>query len=271
MTERDPLVIREEQNGVGFIRLNRPDRLNALDRVTLQEFGQAVAWATRQDTVRCVVIEGRGRAFCAGADVKDWSERIEASASDDGAGGSEDREFGLLNDQIITSLYHLPKPVIAAIRGPAVGMGLDIALAADIRIAATDARMAVRYIRIGVVPDFGGTFLLPRLVGLTRATELAMTGRFFDAAQADAMGMITEVVEPEDLEAATERWAGLLASGPPIALRLLKRNLRESLSTSFETSLWNETVAHQICSASEDMKEGVLAMAQKREPRFVGH
>jgi 2-(1,2-epoxy-1,2-dihydrophenyl)acetyl-CoA isomerase len=270
MAGNDTLVRYEERGGIGEIRFNRPERLNAIDSRTLQDFGRAIAWATQTDSVRCVIITGEGRAFSAGADVKDWSERLEGEAEPDGA-ASSDHTFAYLNDQIITSLYRLPKPVIAAINGPAVGMGLDIALAADLRVAATDAKMAVRYIRIGVVPDFGGTFLLPRLVGMTKATELAMTGRFFDAAEADAMGMLNEVVEPDELDAAARRWARLLADGPPVALGLLKRNLQDSLSTSFDASLRNETLAHDICASTNDMREGVLAMAQKREPNFVGN
>jgi enoyl-CoA hydratase/carnithine racemase len=250
----------EESNGVATITLNRPERLNALDFPSVDELSRALDYAAGSEQARCVVITGAGRAFCAGADVKNWSDRINT-------GRSESRPI----DRAPSDLFHFPKPVIASVNGVAVGMGLDIALAADLRVASTNARFGSAYIRVGIVPDFGGTFLLPRIVGLTKATELILTGRIIDAEEADQVGLLTELVSPDELSAATARWASLLAAGPTVAIGAAKENIRLGLSESFESSHLRERVATKLCMTTADHHEGVTAAAERRQPQFVGH
>jgi 2-(1,2-epoxy-1,2-dihydrophenyl)acetyl-CoA isomerase len=255
-------------DGIATITFARPERMNALDYAAEAELLEALELADADNAVRAVVITGQGRAFCAGADVKQWSDRLTGEGDE---ASIDNQTFQRLNERTVTTLFNFPKPMIASVNGAAVGMGMDIALAADLRIASSSARFGMLYTRIGTVPDFGGTFYLPRLIGLTKATELILTGRIIDAQEANALGLLNELVPPDELETATLTWARRLASGPTFALSVAKRNLREAVGTTFDVSHRAEVIGHQLCITTDDHREGVAATAEGRDARFIGH
>ena len=259
--ETEPRVLFEvDGRGVATATLNRPQRLNALDTAMLVELDAVLARAWRDASVRCLVLTGAGRGFCAGADVKEWS-----------AGASpEDGDWAQLMHQLMPRLYRMPKPVIAAVNGVAAGAGFDLALAADLRIASTNARFGSVYVNIGFCPDGGASFLLPRAVGAVRAAELIFTGRIIGSEEADRIGLLSTLVEPELFASTVEEWAGRLAAGPTVAIGLAKENLRENATLSLESALRTERRSGELCAATADHAEGLRAVIEKRAPAFVG-
>lgn len=253
----------EENDGIGVATINRPERLNALDLRTLVELDMVFERAQNVPRIRCVVITGSGRAFSAGADVKEWSSG--ESEKDEGADDWTRRAHAFMS-----RVYHLPKPVIAAVNGVAVGAGCDLTLVADLRIASTNARFGEVYVNVGFSPDAGGSFLLPRLIGPTRAAEMIFTGRIIDAQEANQIGLLNQLVEPDDLMPATMELAHKLANGPTVAIGLAKENMRRNAFLGFEDALAVEHRAGTICGATEDHREGLRAAVEKRKPVFKG-
>jgi 2-(1,2-epoxy-1,2-dihydrophenyl)acetyl-CoA isomerase len=172
--------------------------------------------------------------------------------------------------RLMGRLYRIPKPVIAAVNGVAVGAGFDLALVADLRVASTVARFGQVYVRVGFCPDAGGSYLLPRLIGTTKATELIYTGRIIDAQEAHGLGLLNALVEPEQLMPEALALATRLAAGPTVAIGLAKENIRQGMQLSFEDALRNERRAGEVCGRTEDHREGLRATIEKREPVFHG-
>lgn len=255
-------ILWEEQGGVAIITLNRPAALNALNQAHLLELDHAVQRAGFDPGVRSLVITGAGRGFSAGADVKEWGA---ANADDAPSAGWID-----LAHALIMRVYRLPKPVVAAVNGVAVGAGCDLALASDLRVASTAARFGQAYVRLGYCPDAGGSFLLPRLIGEARAMELIYTGRIIDADEADRLGLLNALVEPDNLMPTALALAGRLASGPTIAIGLAKENIRRNATLTIEDALRNERRAGEICGRTEDAREGLAATLARREANFRG-
>jgi 2-(1,2-epoxy-1,2-dihydrophenyl)acetyl-CoA isomerase len=255
-------ILWEQQGGVGIVTLNRPNALNALNRAHLKELNHVVERARFDPSVRSLVITGAGRGFSAGADVKEWGS------------GHEDEEPSAgwidLAHALIMRIYRLPKPVVAAVNGVAVGAGCDMALASDLRVASTNARFGQAYIKLGYCPDAGGSFLLPRLVGEARAMEMIYTGRIIEADEADRIGLLNALVEPEELMPTALELAGRLAKGPTIAIGLSKENIRQNALLNIEDALRNERRAGEICGRTEDAKEGLAATIERREANFKG-
>ena len=256
-------ILWEIEGGVGVATLNRPERLNALDLRTIVELDTVAERAWNNPEIRCLVITGTGRGFSAGADVKEWSSSAEEREPD------EDGWVPRMH-RLMARLYRMPKPVIAAVNGVAVGGGCDLALVADLRIASTAARFGAAYIRVGFCPDAGGSFLLPRLIGPAKAAELIFTGRIIDAPEAQQLGLLNALVEPEELMPTAMEWARRLASLPTVAIGLAKENIHANLDLTFEEALRNERRAGQICGATEDHREGLRATVEKRQPVFTG-
>lgn len=255
-------ILWEQQGAVAIITLNRPDALNALNSSHLRELNDAVARVGYDPAVRSLVITGAGRGFCAGADVKEWDAGYETD---------EPSESWIdLAHALIMRIYRLPKPVVAAVNGVAVGAGCDITLASDLRVASTKARFGEAYIKLGYCPDAGGSFLLPRLIGEARAMEMIYTGRIIDAAEADRFGLLNALVEPEDLLPTALELAGRLAKGPTLAIGLSKENIRQNALLNIEDALRNERRAGEICGKSDDAKEGLAATIERREANFQG-
>jgi len=268
-------VTYDVQNRVGVIKLNRPERLNAMNDVMLNDFSRAIADAAADDAVRAVVIGGHGRAFCAGADFRFKevaAKEVKTHVAEDLRSVHDDMRKGkILNkiqSDITLALTRMQKPTIAMVQGAAAGGGFDIALACDIRVGATDAKFMVAYTQVGVLPDGGGTWLLPRVVGLGRAMEMIYTGEVCDAQEAYRIGILNKMVQPIELEKTTLELATKIANGPPIAHRLNKVMVLKGLNMDLETALQFLTASVFIAVSSEDHKEAINAFVEKRRPVF---
>jgi enoyl-CoA hydratase/carnithine racemase len=256
----EPVLLVLRQGSVATLIMNRPKTRNALDPELLHELALALKAAALDPSVRAVVLTGAGDAFCSGADLKGALGDLEAGADL----GPRIEQF----HELIRSIVNAPKPVIAAVRGPAVGFGADLALACDLRVFSEDAYIQEKFVAIGLMPDGGGSFWLPRLVGLGRALEFLMLGTRIDAAAALALGLANRVVTDERAEA--EAMAHTLAAGPPLALAAIKAAVRESAASSVSQALGREKQGQTELLHSQDFREGVAAWSAKRSPNFQG-
>jgi 2-(1,2-epoxy-1,2-dihydrophenyl)acetyl-CoA isomerase len=249
---------------IGTLTLNRPERLNAFFGTMREEIVGALEELARRDDVRVVIVTGRGRAFCAGADVGYMADLLEREAWEEANALVE------AGRRVITTIVTMPKPVIASLNGPAAGGGANLALACDLRIASEGASIGQTFPRIGLHPDWGGTWLVPRLVGRGRAAELFLLAEMIEAREAERIGLVNRVVPHEELEAATREWAERLARAPALPLALAKESLRLTWDASLSEMLDFEAVAQERCYRSADAREGVRAFVEKRPPRFGG-
>jgi enoyl-CoA hydratase/carnithine racemase len=249
--------------GVATVTLNRPDKLNSFIGHMRRDLAEALEHAGSDADVRVVVITGAGRAFCSGGDVHDIIGEL---FKRDMQGLLE---FTRMTCELVRSIRVLPKPVIASLNGTTAGAGACIALASDIRIASPDAKIAFLFVRIGLAgADMGAAFLLPRVVGLAKATELLYTGDFISALEAERIGLYNRIVRPEELEAETRTLAERLARGPAFALSMTKEMLNREMDTSLDTALEWEAQAQAICMQHPDYREAYEAFVEKREPGF---
>jgi 2-(1,2-epoxy-1,2-dihydrophenyl)acetyl-CoA isomerase len=258
-------LLYEIKDRIATLTLNRPERLNALGGSLRDDLHDAILRASEDDAVRVLVITGAGRGFCSGGDVKSMSERDRA-----GTGSPLREKIAPQRDRTILAMRDCPKPIIAAVNGAAAGAGMNLALACDMRIASTAAKFAQAFVKRGLHPDWGGSYFLPRVVGVAKACELIFTGDTIDAAEALRLGIVNAVVEPEALMPKAYELAGRIAAGPPIAIRLAKRAIYHSLEADLRAALEYETYAQNLCRETEDSKEGVQAFMEKRAPNFRG-
>ena len=254
-----------EAEGIATITLCRPDRLNTFIGHMRRDLAEALEHAGSDRNVRVVVITGAGRAFCAGGDIAFMAELMQRRDAEEFS-----RILGA-GRRVILAIRQMTKPVIAAINGPASGAGCNLALACDLRIAANTATFSQSFAKVGLHPDWGGTYFLPRLVTPNKACEMFFLGETIDAAEAMRLGIVNQVVAPEDLESATQQLAERLRAAPPIALAAAKHAVYMSQSAELEEMLRFETEAQLRCFDSDDGHEGVQAFLEKREPRFTGH
>ena len=255
----------EMRGAVALITLNRPDSLNALTSEVGGDFEAAVTEA-RERGARAIVVTGAGRAFCAGGDLREMQK---IAAQDGRIEAFFDEPLRLLNDCILL-IRQAPLPFIAAVNGAASGGGCNLALACDLVIAAENARFNQAFIKIGLVPDCGGTFILPRLIGWKRAAELMMTGDVITAERALAMGMINAVVPDDELLARALAMAERLAAAPTEAIGRIKELLEASATNDYGEQLELERKAQIKTGLTKDFSEGVAAFIEKRPPKFVG-
>jgi len=259
-----PLVGESRREAVSTLTLNRPERLNALDKSLGQALLDALNGVAKDASVRAVVLTGAGRGFCAGGDVNLLRR---ARERDD---PSEVEDLLKIGKQIVLVIATMPKPVIAAVNGPAAGAGANLALACNMRVASEQASFTQSFARIGLFPDFGATYFLPRMVGPSRAAELMLTAETVQAAEALRIGLVSRVVPHERLASETELLAERLAGGPPIVARGVKHTLWVEDREQLETAL-DEEIRWQItCFRSADCLEGLQAFFEKRTPRFRG-
>jgi 2-(1,2-epoxy-1,2-dihydrophenyl)acetyl-CoA isomerase len=257
-------VLVEVVERVGTLTLNRPDKLNAFAGTMRQEIADAIRALAADDGVRVIVVTGAGRAFCAGADIEYMKQ---LTASDDVAAFRSLVEAGR---EVVTIIRATAKPVIASVNGPAAGGGANMALACDLRIASDRASIGQTFNRIGLHPDWGGTFFLPRIVGASKALELILGGEMVPADEAVRLGLFSRVVPHDKLAAVTRETAVGLAQKPPVALALAKRAIYASDRHTLDDQLDME-LAHQLaCFQSEDAREGLAAFLEKRAPKFRG-
>lgn len=254
-------ILYTKVEGVATITLNRPRQLNALNEQMILELLEAVKKAAEDEEVKVLIITGAGRAFCFGADI---------SAFQQGENSSAPLASNLLPkaQEVIRTLIGMNKPTMAALNGFATGLGLDLALACDLRIAAERAKLGEAFITMGLVPDGGGTFFLPRLVGLAKAAELIFTGEAISSSEAEGLGLINRAVPTPDLEKTVHELALKLAKSPSPALGLAKRLLWKNLQANIDEALFSEAESQKICLESKDHREAVQAYLEKREPVF---
>ncbi|MBI5948788.1 MAG: enoyl-CoA hydratase [Chloroflexi bacterium] len=263
------VVLYDVQDAVATITLNRPESLNSMSAELLDRLVEAGTAAAADPTVRCVVITGAGRAFCAGGDVKGMAADNSAPRQGGSGAGSG---LGRLRDQeeISRLLYEMPKPTIAAVNGHAVGAGLSVALAADIRIASENAKFGTAFARVGFSGDFGGTWLLQRLVGPAKAKELYFLADILTAEQARALGLVSRVVPADSLMDETMALARRLASGPTLAYGRMKENFAYGATATFADALTKEADNMLASGRTEDHRNAARAFVEKREPTFTG-
>jgi len=258
-------IILEQRNNVAVIALNRPESLNALTTEVAKDFKAAVAESLEKGA-RAIVITGAGRAFSAGGDLREMQRMAEREGRID---AFFDEPLKVLNECILL-IRRAPVPVIAAVNGAASGGGCNLALACDLVIAAHGAKFNQAFIKIGLVPDCGGTFTLPRLVGLKIATEMLMTGDVVTASRALELGMINAVFPDEQLMAQAMAMAERLAEAPTVALGKIKELLEASATNNLADQLELERTTQIEAGQTKDFKEGVTAFIEKRPPKFVG-
>jgi enoyl-CoA hydratase/carnithine racemase len=247
---------------IGTLTLNRPEKLNAFFGTMRDEIADGLASLGADETVRAVIVTGAGRAFCAGADVNYLADLIQSKQL---------KEAMALVDagrRVVRTIRQMPKPVIAALNGPAAGGGANMALACDLRIASERAGIGQTFNRIGLHPDWGGTYAVPRLVGPARAAELFFLAEIVDAREAERIGLVNRVVPHERLMEEARSWADRLARKPALSLRLAKQAIQQSLASDLEQMLAYELEAQRACFESADALEGTAAFLEKREPSF---
>ena len=253
-----------DDSGIATITLNRPEKLNAMVGHMRRDLAEALEAAGTDRNIHVVVITGAGRAFCAGGDIAAMAELIERRDAEEFS-----RLLGSAR-RVVTSIRQMTKPVIASINGPAFGAGCNLAFACDIRIASTNASFSQSFAKVGLHPDWGGTYFLPRLVTSNKACEMFFLGDAIDATEAHRLGILNYLVAPDELEAATRALAERLCEAPPIAVAAAKHAVYMSQTAELEEMLRYETEAQMRCFESLDGAEGVRAFLEKRTPKFTG-
>lgn len=252
---------RERDGSILTLRLDNPERRNALDLELATELRDAAASVAGDRSVRCVVVTGTGNSFCSGADLGAIREAVR--------GVLPRRELLLSYYRAFLDIRDLDVPTIAAVNGPAIGAGLNLALCCDLRLAGRSARFGATFVRLGIHPGGGGTAMLVQLLGPARAAELLLTGEIIDATTAAAIGLVNRTVDDEELAAATSAMASSIALGAPRVVRMTKRSLRLALESDFEAVLEVETLAQAASQESDDAGEGWAAFRERRPPRFA--
>lgn len=256
-------IIVDINNNVQTITLNRPEKKNAFNTEMITAWAEALQLAQHNDDVHVVIVTGSGSAFCAGGDIGNIKagkpSRLEAKNM-------------LWEDihRIAFQMNKMDKPVIAAINGPAVGAGLDMALMADIRTMANETKVSEGYIKVGLIPGDGGAYYLPRIVGQSKALELLWTGKPVEAEEAKEIGLVDHIYPSEQLLTETTALAESIAAGPQVAIRMIKRSVRQSANLDLETSLDLISSHMAIITDTDDHKEAIDAFIEKRQPKFTG-
>jgi 2-(1,2-epoxy-1,2-dihydrophenyl)acetyl-CoA isomerase len=257
-------VLLAVDDRVATLTFNRPEKLNALSRDLLAASIDALDRWSRDPDIGAVVVTGAGRAFCAGGDVSAMAQRDAALALE------ADVDRLRAAQEISWLLYSMPKVTIAAVNGYAMGAGLGIALACDLRFASANAKFGTAYAKVGFGGDFGTTWTLARYAGAPKAKELFFLADTFDAAEAERLGLVNRVFPADALESGVRAIARRIAHGPLVSYRYMKANVNLAASTDFRTLLDREPETHLRCARTEDHKEGVRAFLEKREPKFTG-
>jgi enoyl-CoA hydratase len=254
-------ILFEKKEGIGFITINRPEKLNALNRETMEELECLLYEVGKDEEVKVLIITGAGeKAFVAGADIKELSELTPLKA----------KEFSEKGQEIFSMIENMKKPVICAVNGFALGGGCELALACHIRIASKTAKFGQPEVKLGLIPGYGGTQRLSRLVGKGLASELILTGDMIDAEEALKIGLVNKVVEPSELIPTCVSIAKKIMANSPVAVKLSLHAINKGINMSLDEGLALEANLFSLCFASEDAKEGTRAFLEKRQPNFKG-
>lgn len=261
-------VLLDIRDHIGVITLNAPGRMNTISGAMLSQLSEKFLQADNDPNVRCIILTGAGRAFCAGLDLGSQAGKTESLGVLDDT-GSNIVEFNVRETPPIV-LHGLDTPVICALNGGAAGYGLDIALGCDIRIAADTAKMAPGFAKRGILPESGGTWLLPRIVGYAKAAQIAFTGRTLPAEECLELGLVNSVVPADQLMDAAMELAGEIAANAPLAVRAIKRMMRAAETETFEQNVHHVFLQLLPLFRTQDFKEGVASFIEKRPPKFIG-
>ena len=260
----------EVHDHVATLTLDAPQRMNTISPVMLTDISELLLRADHDPDVRCIVLTGSGRAFCAGLDLQAQQAGPKGGLGSLGGGdGSFTGEFDLRSAPPVV-LHNLDTPTVCALNGGAAGYGLDLALGCDIRIAAENAKLNSGFAKRGILPESGGTWLLPRMVGYAKAAEIAFTGRTLTAAEALELGLVNQVVSAEEFPKRTEELAGEIAANAPLAVRAIKRMMRAAETETFEQNVHHVFLQLLPLLRTSDFAEGVAAFMEKRDPEFQG-
>jgi len=266
-----PDVLFDVDGNVATLTLNRPHRRNAISFSMLDLLSEHLTAAERDRGVRCVIITGAGKGFCSGLDLQDAAAGTGIGGGGSlGGGGGGGAALGNTRDLPTVILQEMDTPVIAAINGAAAGYGLDLALGCDLRLMASSTRLLPGFAKRGVVPESGGTWYLPRLVGWAKACEIGFLGRDLDAAEADRLGLVNLVVDDDELLATTRAWATEIAANAPLAVQAIKRLYRHGLTEDFSSHTHHVLLQVMQLFGTKDFAEGVTAFLEKRDPQFEG-
>ncbi|MFD9603048.1 enoyl-CoA hydratase/isomerase family protein [Streptomyces sp. NPDC059970] len=260
----DSLVLHATDNGVSWITLNRPEAMNAVTWDQRERVIALLAEASADPAVRAVVLTATGRGFCAGADLRG------APTTGDRVPGDVARTIRLGAQRLTAAVLDCEKPVIAAVNGTAAGLGAHLAFACDLVLAADSAKFIEVFVRRGLVPDGGGAYLLPRLIGPQRAKELMFFGDSLPAREAERLGLVNRVVPDEELTATARAWAQRLADGPTRAIALTKQLVNASLDSDRATAFAAEAMAQEVNMTTQDANEGVASFVERRTPKYRG-
>jgi len=254
-------TLYEKSEGIATITINRPEALNALNKQAVQEISSRLDDAEKDETVKVIVITGAGdRGFCVGLDLKAVK----------GINAVDGMNLSLLGQRLTKKIEELTKPVIAAINGYALGGGLELAMSCDLRIASENARVGQTELNVGLIPGWGGTQRLPRLVGIGIAKEMIFTGKMIDAKTAEKLGLLNKVVPSDKLKSTVKEAAAELMTKPPVGIQLVKQLINSSIEIDLKRGLVQEAQAFGVLAATEDFDEGVAAFIEKRKPKFKG-
>jgi 2-(1,2-epoxy-1,2-dihydrophenyl)acetyl-CoA isomerase len=258
----NPVVLESKQDGIATLTLNRPDKLNAINKDLAVALNEALGRLTTDKSIYVVVITGAGRAFCAGGDLGVIGEGRKHNDT------SELEPLLRAGMHAVLKMRSMAQPVIASVHGAAAGAGMNIALGADIRIASEDACFGQNFIKVGLFPDLGGTYFLPQLVGPAKAAEMFYTGDMIDAKEALRLGIVNRVVPNDQLEAETKKFAQKIAESPSVSIRAMKNALYGSRKIELEKALDEEVEQQLKCFKSPECREGINAFLEKRPPKF---
>jgi enoyl-CoA hydratase len=261
MSEEQPCVDWAVDGPVAVVSMRRPQQLNALNETVLKLLGEAFAELGERHDVRAVILRGEGRAFAAGADISAMAQLP----------GNEGRRFSEAGQRVFRQIERLDKPTIALVQGFALGGGMELAMACDIRLAAEGAKFGQPEVTLGIIPGFGGTQRLPRLIGQGRALWLLLSGQLIDAAEAYRIGLVTEVLPPEALDQRGRDVAEQLAALAPLALGMVKQAVRDGAELDMDKGLMIESALFGLCFATEDRKAGMEAFLEKRKAQYSGN
>jgi len=264
VSETDHLLY-DLADGIAAITLNRPERLNAISGPMLRAFSDRLREADLDRDARVIIITGAGRGFCSGLDLQDVS-----AGTGIGSGGGAGMNRFDLNGSPPMVLHSTDKPVICALNGAAAGYGMDLALGCDIRIASTQGRLAAVFTKRGILPESGGAWLLPRLVGWAKAAEICFRGQTLSAEESLQLGLVNRVVEPDELMPATREMAAEIAANAPMAVQATKRMMRLAMDETFEANVHHVYLQLMPLMRSQDFQEGVRAFMERRPPQFTG-